>query len=130
MRLLGLTVVAFVVGSALFAVLNHFAPFPLETGSQAQATRIRLLANGGSAAVGALVVVLVSGRWWGIPLAGGLVFAVMFSAFDPRFSLTDAVGVASLNFVQFLVPALVGAVLAWGAFTLASRLHRRHRQPN
>ena len=122
------TVITIVVGAALFAILNHFAPFPLE-GTPAQLSRISLVANTGSTAIGALVVVLAAGRWWSIllggllcPLCGAVVYGVTLAVRDYRFSLSGSMNIAVLNLSQYLLPALAGSAVACAIFALVARL--------
>lgn len=132
MRVLGL-IVALTVGSTLFALLTYYAqPIALQVASPVEERQVLLLAYGGSGAIGAMVVVLVMGRSWGVPLGGLLcpmIGALIHEAVIvvPRSGFTWGGALAGmfLNLLQYGVPALIGATLTWGVFASASYLRQR-----
>lgn len=135
MRSLG-PIAALATGSTLFAVLTYYAqPIALQVVSQPEYRQVLLLAYGGSGTIGAIVVVLMMGRLWGVPLGGLL--CPMLGAFiyeaviegptRSGFTWGGALAGMVLNVVQYSIPAMLGAMLAWGTFAAASYLRRTRR---
>lgn len=129
-------VVALAVGSALFAALTYYAqPIALQVASPAEENLVYLLAFGGSGAIGAVVVVLAAGRWWGIPLggllcpmAGALIHEALVVIPRSGFSWEGALAGMFLNVLQYGLTALIGASLTWAAIASTAAHLRRRRE--
>ncbi len=122
-------VTALAVGSTLFAVLTNYAqPIGLQVVSQTEYRQVLLFAYGGSSTIGALVVVLMIGSLWSIPLGGLLcpiLGAFIYEIVITGFTWGGALAQMVLNVYQYSISALAGAGLAWVVIALVFYLRRR-----
>jgi hypothetical protein len=126
---------ALALGTAFFTILPYYAyPIAVEgpwgdPAFEAEVRRIYWLGFGGSALMGA-VLVLLAGRGWGLllavtcPFVGGLLFVTLTSVSSAE--PWDAIAVAVTG-AQYFLTSSAGAVLAVLAVASVASLRRRRR---